>query len=283
MSEKSIQASDWQAAINNTFHDLSQQLIDYAPQLVGAILLLTAGWATAFLLKLAARKLVQGLDALFSRFQHEDDAEAARLQKSYANIVGSLVFWSVLVFFIAASANMLGWEMFTGWVDSLVGFLPKLVSGLLIILIGFLVANAARGAILSTVAAADIGQSQLLARLVQIVILFSSVVIGAEQIGLNVQFLTSVIVVVIGTLLAGAALSFGLGATNLVANIIGAQHARKQCRIGEHMKIGQYEGDLLEVTRTAIVLDCADGRAVIPAKCFLEEVSLLNPESDANI
>lgn len=279
MSELKANAFDWQTAINETYQEFSQQVISYAPQIIGVIALLVLGYFSAHLLRVAAQKLVQGFDALFKRAARNDDIKREQIKRSYSRIVGKFVFWAVFVFFIAASANLLGWKMFTSWMDSLVGFLPSLISGVLIILGGFLISNVARSGIMSTNLSTGMAQSNILARVAQLVILFSAVIIGMEQIGLNVHFLTSVIVVIVGIILAGAALAFSMGAKTMVANIIGAQHTRKHCSVGEHMKIGDYEGDVLEVTQTSIVLDTLQGRAVVPAKYFHEKVTLLNPET----
>ena len=110
--------------------------------------------------------------------------------------------------------------------------------------------------------------------------LFSSIVIGIEQIGLNVDFLTSIIVVIIGVLLAGAALAFGIGARELAANVIGAQQLRKHCRIGDRVRIGNFAGELLEITQTSAIVDAPEGRAVVPARLFHEQVTLLNPRAE---
>jgi small-conductance mechanosensitive channel len=118
----------------------------------------------------------------------------------------------------------------------------------------------------------------MLGRVVQVVILFTTLVIGIEQIGINVGFLTNVLLVIIGVLLAGGALAFGLGAKTLIANIIGAQYLRKHCRIGEWMRLGDVEGIIVEVTQTSIVLDTELGRTVIPAQHFQEQISSFRSE-----
>ncbi|MFK7968648.1 MAG: hypothetical protein AB8B68_05860 [Rickettsiaceae bacterium] len=43
-------------------------------------------------------------------------------------------------------------------------------------------------------------------------IIFSAIIIGTEQIGLNVQLLSNLLMLALGVLLAGGALAFGLGA-----------------------------------------------------------------------
>ena len=61
-----------------------------------------------------------------------------KIQSSYASIISRIVFWVVMLFFLAVVANILGWDIFSGWLDSIVSFLPGLISGLIIMLGGFL-------------------------------------------------------------------------------------------------------------------------------------------------
>ena len=104
--------------------------------------------------------------------------------------------------------------------------------------------------------------------------------IGIEQIGINVDFLTNVLIVIIGVLLAGGALAFSLGARTLVANVIGGQYLRKHCRIGEMMQIGDVEGSVVDVTQTSIILDTETGRTIVPAKYFQEHISHFRSEME---
>lgn len=178
-----------------------------------------------------------------------------------------------MIFFISAAGNMLGWQMFSNWMNSVVTYLPSLITGLLIILGGFLLANGARSVVISTAHSAGIEQGQILGAVVKIVVLVATLIIGINQIGINVDFLKDILVVTVGVFLAGAALAFGIGASTLVANIIGGQYVRKYCRVGEQMQLGEIEGNVVEVTQTAIILDTQSGRTVIPAKHFQEQVS----------
>jgi len=271
--DETTNAFDWQAAIKETFTGLTQQIIDVAPQILGAVALFAVGWLIAQGASVSTRKIVRGLDAVFKRAARSNTVNEQQIRNSYALIISKLVFWVILLFFAAVSTNILGWELFSGWMESIVNYLPGLLTGLLIILAGFLVSNVARAAILTASMKAGMAQSTDMARVVQIVILFSAIIVGVEQIGLAVDFLSSMIVVIVGTLLAGVTLAFGLGARALVANIIGAQYTRRHCQPGEIMKIDGIEGEILEITQSTIVLDTGSGRAVIPARKFQEEVS----------
>lgn len=272
MADASRAAFQLGAAIEETFSGLSQQIVLHTPQLLGAAGLLLLGWMLAKALSLSARKLVEGLDALFVRFMHAETIQRERIQRSYALVISQLVFWVVMVFFLAVGSNVLGWDLFSGWLDSIVGYLPGLVTGLLIILAGILLGSVARAAIHSATQRSAPEQSAMMARAVQVVIVFSAVIIGVEQIGLNIGFLSTLIVVVVAVLLAGAALAFGLGARNLVANVIGAQYSRRYCQVGDLIRLGNVEGEVIEIAQAGIVVATSEGRAVIPARLFHEEV-----------
>lgn len=277
MAEATRAPFEWGTAFDETYNELSQQFVQYFPQLVGTATLLLVGWIVAKTLAVSAQKLVEGLDALFVRFAHAENAHSARMQHSYAVIISKLVFWVVMVFFFAVGANILGWDLFSGWLDSIVSYLPGLVTGLLIILGGFLLSNLARAGIITAAQRAGLEQSALMARAAQIVIIFSAVIIGVEQIGLNIGFLSTLSVVVVAILLAGAALAFSLGARDLVANVIGAQYTRRHCRVGDHLRIGAVEGEIVEVAQASIVVASGDSRVVIPAKLFHEQVCFITP------
>jgi small-conductance mechanosensitive channel len=272
MAENTRAPFEWGTAFDETFSDLSQQVVQYFPQLLGTATLLVLGWIIAKALALSARKLVEGLDALFVRLVHHESIHRERIQRSYAMIISKLVFWVVMVFFMAVGANVLGWSLFSGWLDSIVWYLPGLITGLLIILAGILLGSVSRAAIQSATQKSAPRQSAMMARSSQVVIVFSSVIIGVEQIGLNIGFLSTLIVVVVGVLLAGAALAFSLGARDLVANVIGSQFSRKHCRVGDRIRLGSIEGEIIELSQTGIVVATPEGRAVIPAKLFHEEV-----------
>lgn len=265
----------WQAAINETFSEFSQQVLNYFPQLLATVGVLLLGWVIAHTLSLSTRKLIQSLDSLFSKFTKIDNITREKIQSSYSIIISKTVFWIVMIFFLAVSANLLGWELFTGWLSSIVSYLPGLVSGLVIILGGFLLSNLARSTIFSAADKAGITQSAGMARSVQIIIILSSIIIGVEQIGLNIDFLSNIIVASVAILLAGAALAFSLGARNMVANIIGAQYTRRYCQVGDTIRIGDLEGQIIELSQAFIVLETPEGQATIPAKFFHEQISVI--------
>ncbi|MGJ8640873.1 MAG: mechanosensitive ion channel family protein [Opitutaceae bacterium] len=275
MPDEPTSTFNWQSALDETFSDFSRNFLDYIPQLIGAVLLLFIGWGVAHFARIASRRIVTAFDSVFGKLFKQHHSKDERFKKSYTGIIGQIVFWCVMLFFSAATANLLGWNVFSGWMSVLVGFLPRFLTGLLIILAGFLIGNVVLSLIMNTDLKVGETQTAVLARGAQIAFFISACVIGVEHIGLDMHFLTEIVTIIIGVLLAGACLAFGLGAKGMVANTIGAQYMRRNCRVGETISLAGLQGEILEIRQTCIVLDTAEGRAIIPAKFFHEQVSLV--------
>ncbi|MDQ8205502.1 mechanosensitive ion channel domain-containing protein [Pelagicoccus sp. SDUM812003] len=263
-------------SLSQTYEQFAREAVDNAPEFLGAVALLLIGWLLAKLVQIVTLRLFGGVDSILNRFVRVDGSKQASVRQSYAVIVSRVLLWVVFLFFVAAAANLLGWGLFSTWMENLVAYLPRMVTGLLIVLAGLLLAGTARALVTKGAHSAGVEHSELLGRIGQIVVVLIMTVIGVEQAGINVHFFTDALVVAAGVFLAGGALAFGLGARSLVANVIGAQYAKSHYKLGEQLRIGEAEGALVEITQTSIVLDTGNGRAVVPAKLFHETVSNLD-------
>ena len=282
MNQDNTLTPDWKLQIKESFSEIFQQALNYSPQVIGAIALMLGGVIIAFILKVVTSRILQGVNSFLARLPKARETNRIHIRSSYTKIFSNLVLWAVLALFFAASANLLGWTLITEWFDSIVAFLPNLISGLLIVFAGILIGNFVKSGVAIAAERSSLGKAEMLGWMAQATVIFSFAVIGTEQIGLDLHFLTEVFVVVIGILLAGAALAFGLGAKSLVENIIGIQRIRKHCSIGERLKLDQIEGEILEFTQTSLIIASPTGRTIIPAKLFQEKISEIKTNHETN-
>lgn len=265
--------SEWRATLDKAFSGLAEHLSENLPHLIGAVLLLFAGWLAGKLLRALTVRLIQLLDRTIRRLSTRYGERPGILAAS-AEVLGSIVFWVTILFFLTAATQVLGLDAFLGWLNRVVAYLPTLLTGGLIVLAGFLLSALVRDVVTTT---APVGDSQraLLGRLAQLVILITAVVIGADQIGIKVTFLVIMVTVLASALLGGLALAVSLGARTYVSNLIGAHYLQQQFRVGQTVRMGGFEGRILEFTATAIVLETTDGRANLPGKIYHEEPIVL--------
>jgi small-conductance mechanosensitive channel len=260
---------------------LLERLAHFLPNLLAAFALLLIGWFAARILRTLAIRLTLAFDAVFQRLLSKRQSEHPRLPYTSGKVLGSIVFWVVILFFLTAATQVLGLAIFTDWLNRVMTYLPTLLVGGLIIFVGFFVSALARDLVMAASAATGTQQRALFGRLAQVSILVTAIVIGADQIGINVTFLVILVAVAAGALFGGVALAVSLGARGYVANLIGGQGLQQTYRVGQSIRVGTHEGKILELTATTLVLNTAEGRVTLPAKIFTEEPVVLLIGQDA--
>ncbi len=257
---------------------LSRTLLEsgmtYLPSVLGAVLLLLVGWVLAKVLRALANRTLVLLDAGMVRLLGEGRAERLRLARS-SDVLGTIVFWAVMLFFVTAATQVLGLATFTQWLARLLEYLPTLVAGLLIVIAGYLLSRFVADLILSTAGRIAPAQRTVVARAAQLTILIGAILIGADQIGIKVTFLAIFAGTALLAIAGGVVVATSLGARTHVANLIGAHQFRNLYAVGQHIRVAGHEGRILELTPHSVVLETEDGRVSVPGRVFSEEAVVL--------
>lgn len=271
----------WAELISRSFDTWLTYLNQYSPKLIGALILLIVGWIAAILLSKLTHTLILFLGRLIMRiapaYYRERGIDIKPLQLA---ILRKCVFWLVFLFFVATAANTLGLDFFASTLGDVIVYLPKVFAGALIIFAGFLVGAMVRGMVRPALESAGLKQPDNVANVLRLAIIFTTLVIGVEQIGVDMHFVTTLVIVLAGVLCSGVALAFGLGCKNLLANIAGARQARRHCELREMIKIGGVEGRLIDITSTTLIIEHEKGRCLVPAKLYLEEATVIFTHAD---
>lgn len=257
--------------------DILERLSSLLPDLLAALALLVAGWLVARLARFLAERGARLLEAALARLTPPHGGERQRLERSVA-LVGAVVFWAVLVAFIAAAAQLLGLQLFTAWLLRIVDYLPTLAAGLLIIVAGTVLAGFVADLVAATATGLAPAQRNALARLAQGATLVTAILVGADQIGIKVTWLAIFAAIVVASLLGGVMIAASLGARGYVANVLGAHYLRQAFAVGQRVRVGGFEGRILDLTPTSLVLETAQGRVLLPGRVYHEEPILLLDE-----
>ena len=274
-----MQIETWSNALHNTFAQLMERIAQYLPTLFGAGLLVIAGWIVAKIVKAVFLRVINASEKMLHRFTRHEKAEKKQIANS-SQFLGNLVFWIVILFFLTAASNLLQLKIFSEWLNKIVSYLPSLLAGGIIILIGYVLSSLLRETVLrSNVASAD--QRLFLAKFLHTLFMVVVVLIGLDQIGVNVTVLVVLFTVIVGSVVGSLALAVSLGARFAVSNLIGAHYLRQTYRVGQQVRIGDQQGKILDLTATALILETSEGSVALPAKLVHEmPVTLLDDKHD---
>jgi len=126
--------SEWRSTIDKAFSGLTERLGENLPNFIGALLLIFAGWLVGKLLRAATVRLIHLLDHAIRRLSTRYGDRPGLLSAS-ADVLGSIVFWVTVLFFLTAATQVLGLDAFLGWLNRVVAYLPTLLTGGLIVLV----------------------------------------------------------------------------------------------------------------------------------------------------
>ena len=257
-------------ALSGASSAILERIVSYLPSVLGAMLLLIVGWLLARILRAFTVRAVLLIDTLISRLGTQASAEPLRMRRASA-VLGAVVFWCALLVFVTAATHVLELTSFTDWLARLVGYLPTLAAGILIVVAGYVLSRFVADLVLAASPRIEAAQRALLARVVQVTILTGAILVGADQIGIKITFLAIFAAAIATVIGGGLALAVGLGARDYVANLIGAHYMRQAFAPGQIIRAAGHQGRVLEITATCVVLETADGRVTLPGRIYNEQ------------
>lgn len=236
--------------------------ISLAPTYGYALIFVVLGLFLAFAAEILAKKFIKSIEQIFGHSLSSKNN--LRLREFYAVVISKILFWSILIYFIDHAVNIVEWRIAMNLLDKIVHFIPKLIAGVVIILGGFLLSNYLKKVFTSYI-------NDLSAVLLQYTLILIFVLLGIQQIGININFVTQIILVATAAILGCITLALGLGSKTITANVIGIWHARKHIAIGDRIQVGSIDGEIVEITSTDIIIKDATGLNIIPGKTFQEK------------
>lgn len=241
--------------------------------IVVAVLIMLVGLVAAAILGRLARKLV----ARSARWLGSLQPGGVSLPdfERVEDAVGRAVYWLVVVCAVMAATETLGLPVVTAWLSGVATFLPRIAVAIMIIALGTVAARVTRHVVTSTASAANVAAAERLGRVAELTALLATVLVAIEQLGIEISFLKATLLVMLAGLLLGAALAFGFGGRDLVANILSAHYVHRLYQVGQVVRVDGVEGRIVRITETAVILECGEGDVAIPARTFAESRSTL--------
>ena len=212
-----------QTSIVDSIRQMLADVIGFIPSLIGAILILIVGAIVGYLVGEVVRRIVNtvGLDRWARDTPLSDIFEST---DGFSRLVGAVVKYYIYLIAVLAAVDTLGIEILSVWLSDAVSYLPALIGGTLLILLGILVADYVTGHVRRSELARQTGVGSLIAVGVQVVLYFVVITLGLATMGVNTAILTLLFGIVAATLglaiALGVGIALGLGGKEYVAENI---------------------------------------------------------------
>jgi len=189
-------------------------LLAFIPALIGAVIILVVGW---FLADIVARLVTTilrrvGFETMAQRTGVSGFITMTGARDASASmVIGELVKWFIRLIFIEMAAQVLHVSAITGLINSVILFIPNLIIALVIVMIGFLVANFVANLVRGGAGEMGMKNPNILAGIAKYAIIGMVVLIALNQVGIAATFVNALFIAFVAALALAAGLAFGLG------------------------------------------------------------------------
>ncbi|MBT8451269.1 MAG: mechanosensitive ion channel [Deltaproteobacteria bacterium] len=253
-------------------------LIDALPNILAAFIVLIVGWVLASVLRRLVRRVFRRLAAQIPSGTGRAAWSETVDDSDVGKVAAGGVYWLVLLISAMVAIDALDIAVLSRWVGAFASYLPRLAIAAALLFIGLVAGRLARNAIVKTAVRLPASQARGLGRFVQLAIVIATGLVAAERLGLDVSLLSATFMILVAATLAAAALAFGFGARDVVADILAMHYVNKSHRIGQLVRLGPDQGRIVRTGRTAVSLETAEGEMLIPGREFMNTRCVLLAE-----
>jgi hypothetical protein len=199
--------------LNNYFISLYPLVINTFLSLLAAIVVFLIGWLIAMFIKLV-------LEFLLSRIQLREWFNSIGLGKyiedfswedKFDKVVAEIVFWVILLIFVMTSFDILGLSTINSFLRDFINYLPKAITGGLILFTGFLFGELTRKALVGVLRGIDKKSAYGVSVFIKWAIIIFAFFAALSQWGVAVEIVNSLVMGVVLFVAIAGGLAFGLG------------------------------------------------------------------------
>jgi hypothetical protein len=229
----------WDRFVNEltrTMQEIAGSVGQLLPRLMVMLLIVVIGWVIAYILRSIVRSILRL--AKFDRLSQ--DAGATQFLKNVAlpsstELLSRFVFWVAWIGFLLVGINVLGIAGLEQHISNFFGFLPRLFVALFVLFFGLWAASFFSRAVLLAAVNSDLPSPRLISFTVRALIIVLTISMAFEAVGIAQQTVLVAFALILGSLMLGLAIAFGLGGQELARKYLETrlQHGKKEEREDE--------------------------------------------------
>lgn len=253
------------------------QLIEFGDNILGAILILIVGYLLVrFITKVLRRVLSRiGIDRLADRYINGIDfLSDNNIRIVPSAVISKVVYYLAILIVLVAATDVLEMEAVSVLVRDAIDYIPSLFAAFLILIIGLFIADFVKNIALATFTSLNIPAGRFLSSFIFYFILINIFILALQQARINTDFINNNLSILLGGIVLAFAIGYGLASRSILSNYIAHFYSKDKLQLGDNVKIGAYEGVVLEVNNTTLTLfdETSNKQVLIPLSYLNTEV-----------
>jgi len=216
--------------VTGAWNAFATKITAFLPELIGAIIIFVVGWIIARLVKVGVEKLLRlvRFDTATEKTGVNKFLKKGEIVKAPSEIVGTLVYWFIMILVLIASLDALGLPIVSDMLNSIFLYIPNVVAAIIVLVLGFLMGNLLAAVVRTAASNAGLENAEGLGKISLYAIVVFVSAIALIQLGIGEEIVASAFGLVFGAAALALALAFGLGGRDVAADYLKRWLAEKK-------------------------------------------------------
>jgi len=208
--------------VTGAWNAFATKITAFLPELIGAIIIFVVGWIIARLVKMGVEKLLKlvRFNTATEKTGVNKFLKKGEIVKAPSEIVGTLVYWFIMILVLIASLDALGLPIVSDMLNSIFLYIPNVVAAIIVLVLGFLMGSLLSAVVRTAASNAGLKNAEGLGKLSLYAIVVFAASIALIQLGIGEEIVVSAFGLVFGAAALALALAFGLGGRDVAADYL---------------------------------------------------------------
>ncbi len=208
--------------VRQSFSEFWGDFAGFIPTLLIAIILLFAGFIFAWFFSVIAKRILRAvkLEEIAAKIGLHRAFAKAGFKSTLTLLISNIVYWFILIVFIASAVNVLGLSQLSDFFNSLIGYLPSVIAAVVIIVIGVLVSNFLSSIVKNAAESANISSAGILTALTKWSVITFAVIAALVQLKIAPDLLKILFTGLVAMITIAGGIAFGLGGKDAAKEIV---------------------------------------------------------------
>ena len=176
-----------------------------------------------------------------------------------------------MLVFIMMATDVLGMAIVSKMVSDLIAYLPRLLSAIVLFILGIYLAEFIKNIVYTTCNALSIPSSKVIASFVFYLIFLTLTISAMAQASIDTALITSNLTVILGGVILAFSIGYGFASRDTMANFIASFYSKNKVKVGDMISIDGASGKVVAMDSISLTLQ-ADGKIIIvPLKKLTSE------------
>jgi len=213
---------DWYSVTVQALQNLWQGFIEFIPVLIGAIIVFVIGWFISIGVGKLITEILKKLkfNQLFEKEGWKTALSRAEIKVDAAAFIGAIIKWVLVIVFLLAAVEILGFNQFAGFLGGVIAYLPNVIVAALIFVVTVILVDIVEKVVRAAVESIKVGYGQMVSAVIKWSIWIFAILAILYQLGVARPFMETLFTGLVAMLVLALGISFGLGGKEVAGEML---------------------------------------------------------------